>query len=179
MADTARKRARTGGGGEEDEEPVPVAGGFEAPIFGARVVGQVTTLALEGEDGPLASLGTAGVTSDHTGAWYVATKDSLLHVSAAGRVRRVAALPASEDDYTVAASPDASALFVVDNGNNKIRRVEVATGAVTTLAGSGTSGNTDAFAGGGRGQAMSAIARQCILTCGLKLFLGDEEKVEG
>ena len=36
----ARKRARTGGGGEEDEEPVPVADGFETPIFGARVVGQ-------------------------------------------------------------------------------------------------------------------------------------------
>ena len=54
MASGASKRARTGAGGEEDEEPVPVADGFEAPIFGARVVGQVTTLALEGEDGPLA-----------------------------------------------------------------------------------------------------------------------------
>ena len=64
-----------------------VADGFEAPLFGSRVFGQVTTLPLEGEDGPLASLGTAGVTSDHAGAWYVATKDSLLHVSAAGRVR--------------------------------------------------------------------------------------------
>ena len=83
MESAARKRARTGGGGEEkDEEPVPVADGFEAPIFGARVVGQVTTLPLEGEDGPLASLG--GVASDHAGAWFVATKDSLLHVSAAG-----------------------------------------------------------------------------------------------
>ena len=51
---SACKRARTGGGG--DEEPVPVADGFEAPIFGARFVGQVTTPTLEGEDGPLASL---------------------------------------------------------------------------------------------------------------------------
>ena len=80
MASAARKRARTGGaGGEADEEPVPVADGFEAPILGARVVGQVTTLALEGEDGPLASLGRVGVASDHAGAWYVATKDALLH----------------------------------------------------------------------------------------------------
>ena len=99
MASAARKRARTAGG-EEDEEPVPVAGGFEAPIFGVRIVGQVTTLALEGEDGPLASLGTTGVASDHTGAWYVSTKDSLLHVSAAGRVRRVASLPASSTSTT-------------------------------------------------------------------------------
>ena len=79
MASAARKRARTGGG-EEDEEPVPVADGFEAPIFGARFVGQVTTPTLEGEDGPLASLGSAGVASDHAGAWYVATRDALLHV---------------------------------------------------------------------------------------------------
>ena len=52
MASAARKRARTSGGGEV--VAVPIADGFEAPIFGARVVGQVTTLPLEGEDGPLA-----------------------------------------------------------------------------------------------------------------------------
>ena len=57
MASAARKRARTGGGGEADEEPVPVADGFEAPIFGARIVGQASTLALEGEDGPLSRSG--------------------------------------------------------------------------------------------------------------------------
>ena len=142
MASPARKRARTGGGGDGDEEPVPVADGFETPIFGARVLGQVTTLALEGEDGPL-PLGQVGVASDHAGAWYVATEDSLLHVSAAGRVRRVAALPASGSYYTVAASPDGSAAFVEDFDNNKIRRVEVATGAVTTLAGSGQVGGAD------------------------------------
>ena len=84
MASAARKRARTGGSGGEDE-PVPVADGFAAPIFGARVLGQVTTLALEGEDGPL-SLGPVGVASDNAGAWYVATKDSLLHV-VGGRAR--------------------------------------------------------------------------------------------
>ena len=85
-----RKRARTGEDAEEGEEPVPVAGGFEAPIFGQRAPGQVTTLPLEGEDGPL-SLGRVGIASDHAGAWYVSTEDSLLHVSPAGRVRCVAA----------------------------------------------------------------------------------------
>ena len=134
------KRARTGGG-EEDAEPAPVADGFEAPIFGVRVLGQVSKLALEGEDGPL-SLGSVGVASDHAGAWYVATKDSLLHVSPAGRARRVAALPASGVN-SIAASPDGSAVFVADCSNQKIRRVEVTTGAVATLAGGGEAGDAD------------------------------------
>ena len=43
----------------------------------------------------------------------------------------------------IAISPDGSALFVADYGNHKIRRVEVATGAVTTLAGSGDEGDAD------------------------------------
>ncbi|EOD38772.1 hypothetical protein EMIHUDRAFT_224182 [Emiliania huxleyi CCMP1516] len=43
----------------------------------------------------------------------------------------------------IAISLDGSALFVADNENHKIRRVEVATGAVTTLAGSGEGGNAD------------------------------------
>ena len=44
-------------------------------------------------------------------------------------------------------SPDGSELFVADCWNNKIRRVEVATGAVTTVAGSGTTGSADGVGG--------------------------------
>ncbi|EOD20532.1 hypothetical protein EMIHUDRAFT_355105, partial [Emiliania huxleyi CCMP1516] len=43
----------------------------------------------------------------------------------------------------IAISPDGGALFVADHGNRKIRRVEVATGEVTTVAGSGTEGSAD------------------------------------
>ncbi|EOD27814.1 hypothetical protein EMIHUDRAFT_353638 [Emiliania huxleyi CCMP1516] len=207
----ARKRARTGGGVGEDE-PVPVADGFEAPIFGARVVGQVATLALEGEDGPL-SLGTVGVASDHAGAWFVSTKDSLQQVSAAGRVRRVAALPASEVN-SIAASPDGSAafvatgematlagsgeegdadgagdaaefynpsgvaisrdggtLFVADFSNNKIRRVEVTTGAVTTIAGSGIKGSADGLGDAAQFCCPAGIA---ISPDGGALFVADQ-----
>ncbi|EOD23182.1 hypothetical protein EMIHUDRAFT_349742, partial [Emiliania huxleyi CCMP1516] len=168
MASAARKRARTGGGGEEeDEEPVPVADGFEAPIFGARVVGQVTTPTLEGEDGPL-SLGPVGVASDHAGAWYVATKDSLLQVKPS--TCRVAALPASEAFYTVAASPDGSAVFVADSSGNQIRRVEVATGAVTTLAGSGENGDAD---GVGEAAQLCYPAGIAVSPDGSALFVAD------
>ena len=51
MASAARKRARTAGEDGGSDEAVAVADGFEAPLFGVRVVGQVTTLPLEGEDG--------------------------------------------------------------------------------------------------------------------------------
>ena len=163
MASAARKRARTGEDAEEGEEPVPVAGGFEAPIFGARVVGQVTTLTLEGEDGPL-----SGLASDHAGAWYVSTKDSQLHVSPAGRVRRVAALPAS-GVISIAASPDGSAVFVADY-SNKIRRVEVATGEVTTLAGSGEDGDADGVGDAAEFNGPSGVA---LSSDGSALFVAD------
>ena len=112
---SSRKRARTAGEGEEEGEAVPVAGGFEAPIFGARVVGQVTTLALEGEDGPLFA-----VASDRAGGWYATTGALVLHVSAAGRIHTIATC---EDCRGIALSPDGSALFVADFGGQKIRRV--------------------------------------------------------
>ena len=115
------KRARTGGG-EADEEPVPVADGFEAPIFGARVVGQVATLALESEDGPPASLRLCGVASDHAGGWYVTSADSVLHVSVAGRVRAVATgVGGNGGLFGVVTSPEGSALFVADYGNDTVR----------------------------------------------------------
>ena len=124
---------------------MPVADGFEAPIFGARVVGQVTTLALEGEDGPLASQKLRAVASDRAGGWYVTTKDSLLHVSAAGRIRTVATC---EECRGIALSPDGSAMFFADYSNHKILRAEVATGAVSSVAGSGEEGDADGVGGG-------------------------------
>ena len=47
----------------------------------------------------------------------------------------------------VTALPDGSALFVADWGGHQILQVEAATGAVTTLAGSGTMGSADAVGG--------------------------------
>ena len=47
------------------------------------------------------------------------------------------------EPHGLAVSPDGSALFVADCDNHKIRRVEVATDAVATLAGSGENGDAD------------------------------------
>ncbi|EOD11514.1 hypothetical protein EMIHUDRAFT_247850 [Emiliania huxleyi CCMP1516] len=117
------KRGRTSGG-EEEGEPVAVAAGFEAPIFGARTVGQVTTLALEGEDGPLASLDLRGVASDHAGGWYVATWRSVLHVSSAGRVRTVTTCEGG-GFFGLAISPDDSALQFRENVEFVMEGLEV------------------------------------------------------
>ena len=136
MASAARKRGRTAGGGaEEIDEPAPVAAGFEAPIFGAH---QVATLTLEGEDGPLGLTDTVGVASDHAG--LVCRVQGLAAARLGGRAR---APPASDVYYRNAASRDGSAVFVADNGNHTIWRVELATGAMTTVAGSGEAGDAD------------------------------------
>ena len=71
----------------------------------------------------------------------------------------------------LAISPDGSALFVADCKNHKIRRVEVATGAVTTLAGSGTVGSADGVGGAAQFRNPFGVA---ISPDGSALFVADQ-----
>mgnify|MGYP003317319652 CR=1 FL=1 len=59
----------------------------------------------------------------------------LFCVQLASRAEGVGGAAQFNSPAGLAISPDGSALFVADLFNHKIRRVEVATGAVTTLAG--------------------------------------------
>ncbi|EOD25371.1 hypothetical protein EMIHUDRAFT_237801 [Emiliania huxleyi CCMP1516] len=71
----------------------------------------------------------------------------------------------------IAVIPDGGALFVADLDNHKIRRVEVATGAVTTLAGSGTEGSAD---GVGDAAGFASPEEVAISSDGSTLSVGSE-----
>jgi DNA-binding beta-propeller fold protein YncE len=72
--------------------------------------------------------------------------------------------------YGLAVSVDGTLLFVTDTGNNRIRQVVIATGVVTTLAGSGTATFAD-----GTGSAASFWNAQDIAISpdGTRLFVAD------
>jgi DNA-binding beta-propeller fold protein YncE len=69
----------------------------------------------------------------------------------------------------VAVSPDGTTLYVADYGNNTVRKIVLATGAVTTIAGSpGLTGTTDAT-----GSAARFNGPQNIATDGTNLYVAD------
>ena len=63
---------------------------------------------------------------------------------------------------------DGTNLYVVDYGNNRIRKIVISTGVVTTLAGGSSSGNTDAT-----GTSASFYKPMGITTDGTNLYDAD------
>jgi sugar lactone lactonase YvrE len=64
---------------------------------------------------------------------------------------------------------DGSSLFVADTGNHVIRKIEIATGVVTTLAGSGAAG----FSNNSTGTSASFNAPEGIAVIGSNLYVAD------
>ncbi|WP_316528431.1 hypothetical protein [Kitasatospora brasiliensis] len=108
----------------------------------------------KGSDGtPLGTYlgGAQAVAQSPDGGFYVATKDELWKVSPDGRtIKRIAGGGTSADDGVPATEArlkeptglavDASgALYLVDSGDNRVRRIG-ADGKITTVAGTGTAG---------------------------------------
>ena len=152
--------------------------------------GAVTTLAgTAGTSGSTDGIGAAahfnspyGITTDGTNLYVV---DTLNHVIrkvaiASGVVTTLAgtAGTSGSTDGTGSAayfnSPhgittDGTSLFVADSANNTIRKIDIATGAVTTMAGTaGTSGSTD-----GAGSAALFSAPFGVTINGAYLFVTD------
>lgn len=69
------------------------------------------------------------------------------------------------------ATTDGTSLYVVEFNGNVVRKVEIATGVVTTLAGSGVAGSTD-----GIGTVASFTSPDGITTDGTNLFVSDRSQ---
>ena len=127
-----------------------------------------------------------GIKSDGTNLYVCDTGNNAIRkvVIATGEVSTLAGsaagLSGSNDGTGVAArfhhpegiaisTPDATDLYVADTANNTIRKVVIATGEVTTLAGSaGNSGSTDDI-----GTAASFNAPKCITATETNLYVTD------
>ncbi|AQT60288.1 hypothetical protein B0D95_09415 [Cellvibrio sp. PSBB023] len=148
--------------------------------------GVVTTLAgrqLDSSDGTGAAANfhePSGIATDGT-YFYIADKGSHKIRKAEIATGVVATLAGSgsqggEDGTGVVASfynpsgiaTDGTYLFVADKGNHKIRKIEIATGVVTTLAG-GSRGSAD-----GTGAAASFYEPSGITTDGTHLYVADK-----
>jgi len=152
----------------------------------------VTTLAgaTLGTSGSTDGTGTAakfalprGITTDGTNLYVADTGNSTIRkiVIATGAVTTVAGTASpyfgygSTDGTGTAAkfsgpagvTTDGSNLYVADTGNNAVRKIVIATGAVTTLAG-GTFGSTD-----GMGSAAQFYSPTGITTDGTNLYVAD------
>lgn len=139
--------------------------------------GAVTTLA-----GSAASFSTpVGITTDGVNVYVADTNNNTIRqiVIATGVVSTLAGsgLPGSADSTTGTSasftSPqgittDGKNVYVADSGSNKIREIAIASGAVSTLAGSGSPGNAN-----GTGTAATFNQPQGITTDGTNLYVAD------
>ena len=152
------------------------------PALHVLVVGEITTFAgtgspkFGGDGGPAKAAGMyapSGISIDSDGNLFVAADKRVRKVDVAtGIVTTVAgsgrslglgdggpALEASFRETRGIAVDSAGNIFIADNGSGRIRRVDVATGVITTAAGGGA-GDPRAKIFGDGGQATEALVKQ-------------------
>ena len=152
-----------------------------------NLTGVVTTLAGSGTNGTADGLGTA---ADIGGPNGMATDGRTLFISQAHSARVMTVDPATGLTTTLAGSTngghadgvgtaaqfwtirniatDGTYVYVADATNHRIRRVEVATGNVTTIAGDGTNTHNDAT-----GTAASFKFPTSVAVVGNDIYIGD------
>lgn len=149
--------------------------------------GEVTTLAgsvgsigsVDGTGAAARFYGPAGITTDGTNLFVSDSFSNSIRkiIIATGVVTTIAGGSSGSADGTGAAASfndpfgittDGTYLFVTDVGNYKIRKVDVSTGIVTTLAGAGSPGSSDGYGSTARFNGPSGIT-----TDGTDLFVAD------
>jgi len=152
-----------------------LAGSGAVPVGDATDDGACTTAKL----GTLTSITTDGVNlyvseynplrrirkiSDIAGTCNVV---SFAGTGAIGYVNGAAATAQFSDIYNIAS--DGTNLYVSENGNNRIRKIELATGIVSTLAGNGATASVDAATG----TSASFYSPTGLAIVGSDLYVGD------
>lgn len=177
--------------GSDDNPPASHLQGGSIQGVPVSPTGVVTTLA--GTAGIVGSLDGTGAAASFSGPIGVTTDGANLYVndSTGFIVRKIviatgvvttlagtAGTPGSTDGTGTAASfsslggitTDGTNLYVADYGNETIRKIVIATGVVTTLAGTaGTAGSTD-----GTGAAALFSGPAGITTDGANLYVGEQ-----
>lgn len=147
----------------------------------------VTTLAGSGAAGTMNGTGTAasfyspyGITTDGINLYVTEVNNIKVRkiAIATGVVTTMAgsgtigsidgAGTAASFNFPAGITTDGTNLYVVDSGNNKVRKIVIATSVVTTLAGSGTAGTAD-----GTGTAASFYLPVGITSDGTNLYVAD------
>lgn len=167
VADTYNNKIRT----------VTIANGFVSTLAGSGVAGDTD------DTGTLASFNApAGIATDGTSLYVTDTENNTIREIniASGNVSTLAGsgAPGDDDGFGTSASFDrptgitiaAGILYVCDTTNNKIRQIVVATGQVTTVAGTGDSGDTN-----GAATVASFDTPSGITTDGVNLFVADAQ----
>lgn len=153
------------------------------------VTGTVTTLAGSATSGSSNGVAAAasfyypsGITTDGTNVYVADSGNSTIRkiVIATGTVTTLAGSGASgaADGAGTAASfnlpegmtTDGASLFITDSANNNIRKIDISTGTVTTVAGSTTPGSADGTGTDARFNAPSGIT-----TDGTSLYVADSK----
>jgi hypothetical protein len=147
----------------------------------------VTTLAGTGSTGSSNGTGTSAsfsspyaITTDGSNLYVADSENHLIRkiVISTGAVTTVAGTESSGSANGTGTSAsfsspqgittDGTNLYVADNGNHLIRKVVISTGAVTTVAGTGSSGSAN-----GTGTSASFSSPQGITTDGTNLYVAD------
>lgn len=154
---------------------------FAEPLYAA---GTVLPIPLKNQDGSDWNRFISSVVCAHDGGWFVGSPGRITRVSSDGVVSPFVGDPEYFDDTDgvsdaarfseeiggLALSTDGGTLFVADTQNHKIRKVDVATGAVTTFAGSGEDGSVN---GSGAAAAFRYPCVACLSADGATLFVSD------
>jgi sugar lactone lactonase YvrE len=162
---------------------VVIASGLVSTLAGSRTAGFA-----DGAGNSASFNSPVGITisPDKTKLYVADTVNNLIRqvVISSGLVTTIAGsgTPGFADGATNAAyfsSPngiatDGTNLYVADTGNHRVRQVVIATGLVTTLAGSGTASITD-----GIGTAASFDAPLAITIAGTNLYVTDSNAIRG